>query len=184
MIQCPADRPDVVVVPEAAVSMLARFNALPAVDAELQLRSCCAAPAWAHRVAAGRPYDDEAAVLAAADLALAELPWSEVEIAVGAHARIGQPPAGSGAEAVASRDEQAGTADDDASTRAALVEVNRAYEERFGHRFLIYASGRSGAEMLAAARSRLGNDEDAERREVREQLGKITVARLRSLLTG
>src|SRR5262249_17189154 len=181
--RCPADRPDVVVVPEAAVSMLARFNALPAVDAELQLRYCCAAPAWAHRVVAGRPYPDEPALLGAAELAMVELPWTEVEIAVAAHARIGQPPAGSGTEAGTSRQEQSGTADDDASTKAALAEVNRAYEERFGHRFLIYASGRSGAEMLAAARSRLGNDPDAEQAVVRDQLGKITMARLRGLLS-
>jgi len=163
--------------------MLARINALPAVDAELQLRYCCAAPAWAHRVAAGRPYPDESAMLSAAEAAMVELPWTEVEIAVAAHPRIGQPPAGSHAEAVTSRQEQAGTADDDASTKTALAEVNREYEERFGHRFLIYASGRSGAEMLAAARSRLGNDPDAERDVVRDQLGKITIARLRSLLS-
>jgi len=164
--------------------MLARFNALPAVDAELQPRSCCAAPAWAHRVASGRPYEDEPTLLVAAERAMAELPWSEVEIAVAAHPRIGQPPVGSGVEAVASRQEQAGTARDDAPTKAALAEINRAYEQRFGHRFLIYASGRSGAEMLAAARSRLDNDPDAEQREVRDQLGKITIARLRSLLSG
>ena len=163
--------------------MLARFNALPAVDAELQLRHCCAAPAWAHKVASGRPYPDSPAVLRAAEQAMAELPWAEVEIAVAAHPRIGQPPAGSSVEAVASREEQAGTADDDASTRAALVEINRAYEERFGHRFLIFASGRSGAEMLAAARTRLDNDPEAERVEVRDQLGKITIARLRDLLS-
>lgn len=163
--------------------MLARFNALPAVDAELQLRYCCAAPAWAHKVAAGRPYPDEPAMLTAAGEALAELPWTEVEIALAAHPRIGQPPAGSSPEADVSRREQAGTAADDASTKAALAEVNRAYEQRFGHRFLIYASGRSGAEMLAAARSRLGNDPDAERDVVRDQLGKITIARLRSLLS-
>lgn len=162
--------------------MLARFNALPAVDAELQLRHCCAAPVWAHQVASGRPYADESAVLRAAERAMTELPWAEVEIAVAAHPRIGQPPVGSGAEAVASREEQAGTVGDDASTKAALAEINRAYEERFGRRFLIFASGRSGAEMLAAARSRLDNEPEAERREVRDQLSKITIARLRNLL--
>ena len=40
--------------------------------------------------------------------------------------------------------------------RAALVEANRAYEERFGHVFLIFATGRTDTEMLAAAQQRLG----------------------------
>ncbi len=39
-----------------------------------------------------------------------------------------------------------------ASVREALVEANRAYEQRFGHVFLIFASGRTDVEMLAAAR--------------------------------
>ena len=40
------------------------------------------------------------------------------------------------------------------------VAGNVAYEERFGHVFLICATGLSGEEMLTALRSRLGNDPD------------------------
>jgi 2-oxo-4-hydroxy-4-carboxy-5-ureidoimidazoline decarboxylase len=164
--------------------MLAQFNALPADDAQRQLLHCCAAPAWVRPVVAERPYPDETALLRAAERAMQNLPWSSVEAAVDAHPRIGQPPAGSGRDARASRREQSGTAADDEATRAALADVNRAYEQRFGHRFLIYASGRSGAEMVAAARERLGNDPDTERGEVRRELSKITLARLRALLSG
>jgi 2-oxo-4-hydroxy-4-carboxy-5-ureidoimidazoline decarboxylase len=69
-----------------------------------------------------------------------------------------------------------------AEVRAALVEANRAYEDRFGHVFLIFATGRTDAEMLAAARERLANDEATEREVVRAELGKIVELRLRKLV--
>ncbi len=62
-------------------------------------------------------------------------------IALAAHPRIGDRVEGSSAEAEASRREQSSMADADAATRDALVEGNRAYEERFDHVFLIRAVG-------------------------------------------
>ena len=58
----------------------------------------------------------------------------------------------------------------------------QAYEERFGHVFLIFASGRSQSEILAAARDRLGNDEAAERPVVADQLRRIALLRLERVL--
>src|SRR5215467_11671317 len=101
-----------------SASILAQFNTLPAEAVERELSHCCAAPAWARRVAAERPYPDEPALLRAAERAMDELPWPSVEAAVRAHPRIGQPPAGSAREAQTSRREQSGTAADDAVTRA------------------------------------------------------------------
>ena len=71
----------------------------------------------------------------------------------------------------------------DHDTRAALVEGNRAYEERFGHVYLIRAAGRSPVEIVTELRRRLANDEDAERAEVVEQLAQITELRVRGLVT-
>ena len=65
---------------------------------------------------------------------------------------------------------------------AAIAEANRAYEARFGHLFLIFASGKSAAEILAAARERLGHDEVTERGVVREELRKIVALRLERLV--
>ena len=56
------------------------------------------------------------------------------------------------------------------------------YEERFGHGFLICGSGRSQAEILAAARQRLGTDETAERAIVTDELRKIALLRLERVL--
>jgi 2-oxo-4-hydroxy-4-carboxy-5-ureidoimidazoline decarboxylase len=166
------------------VSGLDGFNRLPDGQARRDLHGCCAAPGWAATVAAGRPYPDVESLTAAGLAALADLPWGSVAAALAAHPRIGDRDAGAGRDAVWSRREQAGVADAGADVLAALAEANRAYEKRFDRVFLIFATGRSAAEMLAAARQRLGNDDETERRVVREELAKITELRLRGLVSG
>jgi 2-oxo-4-hydroxy-4-carboxy-5-ureidoimidazoline decarboxylase len=103
--------------------------------------------------------------------------------ALAAHPRIGDRVEGASAEAQASRREQSSMDDADADVRAALLEGNRAYQERFDHVFLIRAAGRSPEEMLAELRRRLGNDVDTERAETTEQLAQITRLRVEGLLT-
>ena len=159
------------------------FNALPMERLQAELLACCAAPAWGTTVAAERPYADRAGLLAAADAASRELSWPEVLQGLAAHPRIGERPADDSKEAAWSRAEQsaaAQTADD--VTKAELIAANKAYEDRFGHVFLIFASGRSQAEILAAARDRLGNDETTERTVVTGELRKIALLRLERVL--
>ena len=67
---------------------------------------------------------------------------------------------------------------------AAIAGGNRAYEDTFGHVFLICATGLSGDQVLAALRYRLGNDQAEERRIVIDELRKITKLRMRKLLGG
>ena len=156
---------------------------MPADRLEEDLLACCAAPAWAAEIVAGRPYADRAAVLAAADAAARDLSWAEVSKGLAAHPRIGERAQGESRDAAWSQREQssaAATADD--SSKKALIEANRAYEDRFGHVFLIFASGRSQAEILAAARERLANDEETERAIVTDQLRRIALLRLERLL--
>jgi len=83
-----------------------------------------------------------------------------------------------------SRQEQAGVASAGADTLAALAVGNRAYEKRFGRVFLIFATGLTAADLLAALRTRLDNDPDTEEEIVREELRKITGLRVRKLLGG
>lgn len=161
---------------------LATFNTGPADQVERDLLACCAVPAWAAGLVAGRPYPDTGVLVATADAALAALTWDEVARALAAHPRIGERPTGADRESAWSRREQAGVADADAETRAALVRANQEYERRFGHLFLIFASGRTRAEVLASARQRLRHDDETERRVVREELRKIARLRLERLL--
>ena len=159
------------------------FNDEPADQAVQALRACNAAPRFAAELVAGRPYRDADTLVTRAEEVARSLPWEDVAVALAAHPRIGDRVDGSSAEAESSRREQSAMAGADEETRLALLEGNRAYEERFDHVFLIRAAGRSPDEMLTELRRRLGNDEDAERAEVTEQLAQITALRVRELVS-
>ncbi|MFB9837868.1 2-oxo-4-hydroxy-4-carboxy-5-ureidoimidazoline decarboxylase [Actinoallomurus acaciae] len=152
-----------------------RFDGLSRADAEAELLACCASRRWAAAVAEGRPYGSAERLFAAARRAVRDLDWADVEEALQAHPRIGER-----AASALSRAEQSGVGDRD---RAAFTAANAEYEERFGHVFLICASGRGAPEMLAELRERLGNDPARERDVVHGELVKITELRLRRLGT-
>ncbi|MEU4688442.1 2-oxo-4-hydroxy-4-carboxy-5-ureidoimidazoline decarboxylase [Actinoplanes sp. NPDC023714] len=147
------------------------------------LLACLAAPAWAEAITAGGPYRDRAALLAAADAAARALRWGDVLLGLAAHPRIGERAAGASKEAAWSRAEQLAAAQSaDDTTRSELIRVNELYEAKFGHVFLIFASGRSQAEILDVARARLENDEETERAIVADELRKIALLRLERVL--
>lgn len=162
---------------------LDEVNRAPDDRAAHRLRACNAAPRWIARVLAGRPYADVDAALDVAEQAARTLPWDEVRTALDAHPRIGDRATGEGTEARWSRREQAAVDVSDAATQEALRAGNAAYEQRFGHVFLIRAADRGADEVLAELRRRLGNDDARERAEVTEQLAQITRLRLERLLT-
>jgi 2-oxo-4-hydroxy-4-carboxy-5-ureidoimidazoline decarboxylase len=156
---------------------LAWLNALPdgaAVDALLR---CCAAPGWARAVAGGRPYASLPDLLAAADAAWTAREPGDLDAAMAGHPRIGERRLSGWSQA-----EQSGIGSD-AGTAQALLEANAAYEERFGHVFLICATGRGPAEILAELRRRMANSPDAEREVAAAEIGKINAIRLRKLVT-
>ena len=161
---------------------LARLNGLPPDEARDALRACCASTAWGDAMVADRPFADRPALRSLAAQRLRALNWTDVREALDAHPRIGERIAAQGREAAWSASEQSGMAAATAATRAALVEANRAYEERFGHVFLIFATGRTDEQMLAAARQRVHSSEAEERATVREQLELIVLLRLDKLL--
>lgn len=161
---------------------LAGLNRLPLDDARDALLRCCACSQWAASLAQARPYGSLDELLAEADRVLAELDEAELDQALAGHPRIGERV--DGAHGAWSRREQAGAASADERTRADLADGNRAYEERFGHVYLVCATGRRAEEMLAVLHKRLRNDPDTERREVRRELVKINAIRLRRLIEG
>lgn len=156
---------------------IAAFDALPAADAEQALLGCCTSARWAHAVATERPYGSSDALLAAADRALAELDDTDLDEALAGHPRIGER-----SGSASSAREQAAVLSSEDAVLAALAEGNRAYEERFGHVYLVCASGRSGAELLDVLNERLANDPAIERVRMRAELGKINRIRLRQLV--
>lgn len=157
------------------VSAVDRLDELPDEAVRAALLEVCSSPRWAGLVAAARPFGTTDALYTAADRALAQLSEADLDQALAGHPRIGER-----SESAASRREQSGVSGDE--TLAALAEGNREYEARFGRVYLVCASGRSGEELLAVLRSRLGNDAETERRVVREELGKINRLRLQRLV--
>ncbi len=160
---------------------LDRINTADRDALRATLLDCCDAPPWADAVVGGRPYADVESLVAVADEAARRLSAAEVERAVAAHPRIGERATGPGAGPAWSQQEQAGVSGE-AELRRALVEANRAYEERFGRVFLICATGRSGDQILAALRERLQNDARTEARVVGDELRQIAVLRLRKVV--
>jgi 2-oxo-4-hydroxy-4-carboxy-5-ureidoimidazoline decarboxylase len=154
------------------------LNALPAGLARRRLLACCSAARWAEELVSGRPYSSADEILARSDDATASLAPADLEQALAGHPRIG---AGAAADE-RSRREQAGVLGADPATMTALAGGNEAYERRFGHIYLVCATGRSAPELLALLRERLGNDPGTERGVVRRELGKINRIRLRRLL--
>jgi len=166
--------------------MLEWLNALPANEAEAQLLTCCGSTAFARRLAAARPFADRAALAATADAiwaALAPADWHE---AFAAHPRIGSRKdvaKKSAATRAWSEGEQAGMDTASAAVAGRLVEANAAYEARFGHIYLVCATGRTAEELLATCLARLDNAPDVELRVAAEEQRKITHLRLEKLLT-
>jgi 2-oxo-4-hydroxy-4-carboxy-5-ureidoimidazoline decarboxylase len=153
---------------------------MPAELARQQLLACCSSARWAAEVASGRPYGSAGELLASSDAAMAGLAPADLEQALAGHPRIGER---RGTDA-RSRREQAGVLGADPATIQALAEGNEEYERRFGHIYLVCATGRNAADLLALLRERLGNDDGTEWGVVRRELGKINRIRLAKMLDG
>ncbi|MFF0449843.1 2-oxo-4-hydroxy-4-carboxy-5-ureidoimidazoline decarboxylase [Streptomyces sp. NPDC004609] len=157
---------------------LTRFNTAPEGDAIAALHEVCASSAWGSALLAGRPYATTEALLTAADAAVAGLTDAHLAEAMAGHPPIGRPRPG---DPTSSR-EQSGMAGASDTLRAEMLELNLAYQEKFGHVFLICATGLTGERMRDAVRSRIGNTPEREREIVRTELGRINRIRLARLV--
>ncbi|MFJ7076821.1 2-oxo-4-hydroxy-4-carboxy-5-ureidoimidazoline decarboxylase [Streptomyces sp. NPDC098781] len=153
---------------------LARFNALEEHAAHAALHEACASTAWVKRLLAGRPHTSVEALYTASDAAMAELTAEDLAEAMAGHPPIGRPKPGDPTSAR----EQRGMAGASEELKAEMLELNLAYQDRFGHVFLICATGRTGEQMRDALEQRIGNSPEQEREIVRTELGKINRIRL------
>ena len=166
--------------------VLERWNLLPIEQAVKEVLPCCGSNAWANGMTARRPFPEEANLLAVSDQIwrnLTEADWME---AFRSHPRIGESRAPVSVPTQSAtwskREQQSLTAAGDA-VKIALAEANREYEGRFGHIFIVCASGKSGPEILEILRLRLENDKRRELQEAAEQQRQITQIRLKRWLS-
>jgi 2-oxo-4-hydroxy-4-carboxy-5-ureidoimidazoline decarboxylase len=146
------------------------------------LRACCSAPSWIAAVLDGRPYASDEALYLASDAATLALDDADLALALAAHPRIGERPAG--AHASWSRQEQSGMTAADTELRDQIAAANRAYEQHFGQVYLVCATGRSAQQLLEICRQRLANDPTTERTVVLGELAQIARLRLARLDQG
>lgn len=149
------------------------------------LSDCCGASRWVSAMVARRPFGSVARLLAAADDVWRSLGPDDWREAFSHHPRIGeQRSAAQQSErgATWAAGEQAGVGGAPDSTRDAIARANREYEQRFGHIYIVCASGRAAEDLLADLTSRLRNSAEAELPIAAEQQRMITRLRLEKLL--
>ncbi|WP_314171742.1 2-oxo-4-hydroxy-4-carboxy-5-ureidoimidazoline decarboxylase [Streptomyces winkii] len=176
---------------------LSRFNAAPAEPASAVLLRCCGSGRWAACIAACRPYPDMESLLAALDEASYDMTAADLAEALAAESPV-VPAPGEGAAHTSSgrRDRSPGRPDQRVhrdqrgvlAAHTALRAAHAAYENRFGHAFLVCldecAPGEQLDRALAAVRDRLANDVEEERLVVTEELRRLARGRLLRLVRG
>jgi allantoicase len=167
------------------ISPLERLNTAPSGEAEAMLHPCCGSRVWTRRMAESRPFRDLSDLLEASDRIWWKLDREDWLEAFAAHPRIGEKkaekPAGERAHQW-SEQEQAGARGVPPEILERLAEANRLYQQKFGHIFIVCATGKSAAEMLESLRERLANDPDNELRVAAWEQRKIMNLRLEKLV--
>ncbi len=164
--------------------MIEKFNALSDAEARDALTRCCGSSRWVDQMTAARPaVSAETLHTMAAQIwrALDGTDWRE---AFTHHPRIGDASAlrkkfatSSWASAGAK-----GASEASEATLTALADGNRIYEERFGYIFIVCATGKSAAEMLALLQARLDAHPDDELKTAAAEQEKILHLRIDKLL--
>lgn len=167
----------------ATNTILAEWNDLGLDDAADVVLPCNGSAVWATLVAYNRPFDSAEALFASADRIWRSLPEEDWQEAFDSHPRLGEQKAKAATEkSLEWSAQEQGAASPDDEMRSQLAQGNREYEDKFGQIFLLCATGRSAAEMLAVLQARMQNDAATELREAAEQQRLITRLRLRKWL--
>lgn len=163
-----------------------QFNELGTAACRAGLTRCCGAHAWVEGMLQARPFASLNQLYETAGnlwWSLHEDDWRE---AFTHHPKIGDIDnlrQKFAQTAALSEAEQSGVQQASEETLQALAKGNTAYEEKFGYIFIVCATGKSAAEMLAILQTRLSNDPDVELRLAAEEQRKITFIRLGNWLS-
>ncbi len=164
---------------------LAALNDAAPQDAAQMLRQCCTSERWIEMLVMLRPFADGDALRQAADAVWAGLEESDFLEAFDGHPKIGDV----NSLKAKYRDTKQLAAGEQSSVEQASEEViaalaggNREYEEKFGFIFIVCATGKSAAEMLALLSERLPNTRAEELANAAEEQRKIFQLRLDKLL--
>ena len=136
------------------------------------------APRFLRRLAAARPFGDEATLFGRAEAIALAMPEAEQLELIDAHPRLGAPPASVSAE---SHREQ-GYDRDTTEAIAELERLNAEYERRFGFRYCVFVNGRSRPALVPVLEAALSADRSTEIR--RAVVDVVAIARDRAARAG
>ncbi|MCF6263232.1 MAG: 2-oxo-4-hydroxy-4-carboxy-5-ureidoimidazoline decarboxylase [Xanthomonadales bacterium] len=150
-----------------------------------ELLKCCGSHNWLAGMLAGQPYLTEKSLYTLSDTTWSELSKADYLEAFAQHPQIGN--LATLKEKFANTadwasDEQQGANQASAEILQALHHGNQAYLQKFGYIFIVCASGKSAAKMLALLEQRLSNDPQTELAIAAAEQNKITKLRLKKLL--
>ncbi len=164
---------------------LEQLNQLPADEAATAFAQCCVSQRWIQQMVAARPFLSAEQLQQQAEnfwQALAEADYLE---AFEGHPKIGDISSlqqkYASTKALAAGEQSSVNAANDAIINA-LAEGNQSYEQRYGFIFIVCASGKSAAEMLALLQARLSNNRATEVQNAADEQAKITRIRINKLL--
>ncbi len=164
---------------------LLEFNGLPLDSAKKLLLSCCGSQRWAEKMVLLRPFKDLNDLTVHSVRVWQSLSAEDWLEAFRCHPKIGalrkkeaHPTIGSVWEA----QEQNGVVRALGETLRSLESWNRQYEDKFGHVFLVCATGKTADQMLELLKQRIQNSRDQELQIARGEQEKITHIRLEKLI--
>ena len=166
---------------------LEELNTAPVDEAAGYLEACCGSSKWVQGMLERRPFQSVDELLRTSDSVWAMTGPADWLEAFSHHPRIGDRTPSERQGSISARwsiGEQVSVADAARTVQDQLAEVNRKYEERFGHIYIVCATGKSPEEMLEIAHARMTNDPEVEKRVAAEEQRKITQLRLRKLIGG
>ncbi len=167
------------------MSAAAHLDGMSEAEALAALTRCCGARRWVAGMLQRRPFTTDEALMAAADATWAAAGPDDVREALLHHPEIGadidELRRKFQSTAQWSQGEQAGVGSASETVLQALRAGNVAYKQKFGHIFVVCASGKTAAQMLALLQARLPNDAELELSIAAAEQGKITKLRLAKL---
>lgn len=164
---------------------LDQLNSLPPNAVSGELGKCCGSGRWVEAMMKRRPFSTFDELCTIADEVWWKLPPEDWKEAFLHHPKIG------GIESLKRKfaatkhwaeSEQGSVNQASDEILNQLAEGNRLYEEKFGYIFIVCATGKSAAEMLALLNGRLKNNSEQEIKIAAGEQALITRIRLEKML--
>lgn len=157
---------------------LAAFNSASTQSALSHITHWCAAPQWAEKVSSARPYESIEQLQATAEQMWQAADDAQCLEAFAAHPAIGDVELLRSKYAAQANAEQGQVLDADDSVIEALAMQNLSYNSRHGFTFIVFATGKSAAQMLELLNQRIGNTRSEEIHNAKIEQLKIMQLRL------